>query len=220
MIAGATAIVVAGERLLLLPQWAAFWPNEQLLLIADLHLGKPHTFQREGLAVPQSTMTGDLNRLTYLVMETGAKRLLILGDFVHHRHGLTHTVRTQVETWIASLRPLEIMVVVGNHDRPSLPFIASLPVTTVGECWEAGPFRFVHDNHYPTGAEPRFTWSGHLHPVLKIESHLRRHVPAFVFTEKQAVLPAFSLFTGGLPVKAREYCSIFATADDQVIRLK
>ena len=49
---------VAGERLVLLPEKAAFWPRTRALFVADFHLGKAATFRSAGIPLPPGT-TGE-----------------------------------------------------------------------------------------------------------------------------------------------------------------
>ena len=51
----------AGERLVLLPEKAVFWPSEKTLIVADLHLGKTAAFRAAGIGVPELTTTADLD---------------------------------------------------------------------------------------------------------------------------------------------------------------
>jgi len=62
---------------------------------ADLHLGKAATFRRAGIPVPEGTSARDLARLATLVRDTGADRLLILGDLFHARVGCTERVLSE-----------------------------------------------------------------------------------------------------------------------------
>ena len=55
---------LAGQRLDLLPQRAAFLPALRTLLVADAHIGKAVSFRRLGVPVPEATTAGTLARLT------------------------------------------------------------------------------------------------------------------------------------------------------------
>ena len=64
---GALEIEVAGERLLMLPQRALYWPARQMLAIADIHFGKAASFRAGGIPVPRGTTTENLQALDALV---------------------------------------------------------------------------------------------------------------------------------------------------------
>ncbi|MBU6414239.1 MAG: hypothetical protein KGS45_12290, partial [Planctomycetes bacterium] len=46
------------ERLVLLPQLAAWLPARRMVLAADLHLGKAETMQGDGLHMPRNVLKG------------------------------------------------------------------------------------------------------------------------------------------------------------------
>ena len=76
-------VTLHGEAVELLPEKAVYWPREETLLVADLHLGKPDTFLAAGIAVPRDTAVADLATLTRLLERTAALRLVVLGDLLH-----------------------------------------------------------------------------------------------------------------------------------------
>jgi len=193
-IPGAYRLVVRDQNLSLLPQRAIFWHEEKTLIVADVHLGKAQTFQRSGIPIPAHSFYHDLERLSQLIQHTQAERLLVLGDFVHHRSGLTGAVMREINRWCAALAA-ELIVVLGNHDKPNRALLAELPLTLCEPNWQRDPFMFAHDD--PGEAAGGFRFLGHLHPVVNLP---QMRLPAFAFYRDYAVLPAFSYFTGGAPV--------------------
>eukprot|EP01036_Dinobryon_divergens_P015919 gene15919-21571_t len=57
----------AGQTVWLLPEHALWWPDGQVLFIADLHLGKAATYRALGQPVPSGTTAENLRRLSQLV---------------------------------------------------------------------------------------------------------------------------------------------------------
>ena len=212
-IPGAHRLHLCGQTIDLLPQRAIYWYDQQTLIVADVHLGKAQTFQRAGLPVSGATLVHDLVRLENLSIITSAQRLLVLGDFVHHHSGLTQNVREKIRDWCARL-DVELLVIIGNHDRPNRKFLAELPLILLESAWQCGPFEFSHE--YIAGEKFRFI--GHLHPVLDLRSALR--LPVFAFYRDYCVLPAFSYFTGGWPIERRDLAQVFVPiGDEQVLPL-
>ena len=78
---------IAGERVSLLPERAAYWERTRTLLVADPHFGKAAAFRAAGVPVPRGTTTGSLTRLDAALARTGAARIVFLGDFLHAREG-------------------------------------------------------------------------------------------------------------------------------------
>lgn len=207
-------IEVVDECVELLPERAAWWGRRRTLLVSDLHLGKEQAFATLGIGVPSSVLDETLARLGRCVADLGAERVLVLGDVLHARHGLTPAVVDRVSAWRRALR-VEIGVVPGNHDRDLATVAASWHLTTHGTELTDGPFRFVHEPD--AGVEGRFTWAGHLHPAVALAAGSDSvRLPCFRIGARVGVLPAFSRFTGraGVPVGPSD--RLFAIAPDRV----
>ena len=82
-----------GESLGLLAERALHWPagagGAGVLAVADLHWGKTESFQQHGIPLPTGVLEDDLSRLSRALNGTGAKRLLLVGDLIHSRRGIT-----------------------------------------------------------------------------------------------------------------------------------
>src|SRR5262245_47154694 len=96
---GAVEIDVAGERVVLFASRAALWIAARTLIVADLHLGKEETFLEFGIPMPRNVLDETLARLEALVVATGATRIVVVGDLVHARRGMTPHVVERVAAW-------------------------------------------------------------------------------------------------------------------------
>ena len=67
----------------------AFDPVNNILFVADLHLGKAETFQSRGHAVPLGDDITTLTRLAHAATETKAERVVVLGDLFQSYYGKT-----------------------------------------------------------------------------------------------------------------------------------
>lgn len=207
-------MVVAGEEIVLLPGRALHWPAAETLLVADVHLGKVETFRRQGLPVPGAHLEHDLARLGALLEETRARRLVVLGDLVHGRIGLTPGLVEAVTAWRRA-RPVAAVLVRGNHDRhvPSLP--EGWGVEEVEGPLRDGPFAFVHEPVEVAGA---YAWGGHLHPAVSLGGRGDRlRLPCFRVGARLGVLPAFGTFTGGASVRPAPGERLFAVVGERVV---
>lgn len=187
------ALLLAGEPVRLLADRALYWPARRRLLIADLHLGKADTFRAAGIALPRGGTALDLARLARLLERTGATSLWVLGDLLHGRIDLG-SWRDAWNAFRAAHGGLEIAVVDGNHDRAL--HRAGLGIALPGDAVHDGPFEL---RHAPARAARAHVLCGHLHPVLKLPGQPR--TPAFWLQRDCTVLPAFSAFTGGHPLR-------------------
>lgn len=207
---------VADTEVDLLAERAVHWPEAATLLVADLHWGKGETFRGAGLPVPRGELADDLGRLGRALRRTGARRLVVLGDLVHGRIGVTDDVVATVTAWRREWRG-SFLLVRGNHDRhlPEVP--EGWGIEAVEGVVREGPFAFCH---HPTEIEGFYAWSGHVHPTVRLGGRADGlRLPCFRLGRRSGVLPAFGTFTGGPSVRGftRGDERLFAVAGDRVI---
>ena len=189
---GAIDLVLAGEPMRLLADRALYWPARGRLLIAELHLGKGDIMRAAGIPVPSGGTGHDLARLDALLDATGASQLWVLGDFLHGRRHAR--VEAAWRTLLAAHPGCVASVVAGNHDRALVADAAG--VVHLPDDVRDGPFRFRHVPLQAPEPERGYVLCGHVHPVVRLPGLPGRH-PALALEAHQAILPAFSAFTGG-----------------------
>jgi uncharacterized protein len=213
-------ITIAGEAIRLLADRALFWPRLEALVIADVHLGKAAALRRGGVPVPHGTTVDDLDRIDRLLGKTEAGRLYVLGDLYHHRSGQSERLFDRLREWRRRWSDLEVVVVEGNHDRRSGPTPEDLGFVGSGAGIEVPPFVLRHE---PEESPSGYVLAGHLHPGFRLGrgqyARYAESVPAFHFTPRYGVLPAFSLFTGAHPLGRGPADRVFATAEGQVVEV-
>ena len=74
---------VAGAALLADPDGALYWPEEKLLVVADLHLEKGSSYARHGQMLPPYDTRDTLGRLEAEVAALAPRALVLLGDSFH-----------------------------------------------------------------------------------------------------------------------------------------
>ena len=79
----AAPIHLAGERLMLDPAGALFWPAIGMLVLSDLHLEKGTAFARKGMLLPPWDTHATLDRLASLLRRYKPASVVALGDSVH-----------------------------------------------------------------------------------------------------------------------------------------
>jgi len=211
-------ITWAGEKLLLLPEKGVFWPRESTLLVADLHLGKAAAFRRSGIAVPETTTLHDLQRLETMLLETGSRRLVILGDFFHAAAGRQPAMMEAVRAWCGQSGRPQILLVPGNHDRKAGPPPEGWNLKSADPEWKAPPFLFCHEPREETGYH---VLSGHVHPAISLRDRFGSglRAPCFCFGKRRAILPAFGSFTGMHNVQPAPEERIFAVGIEEIIEV-
>jgi DNA ligase-associated metallophosphoesterase len=181
-----------GHDFLASPSGALFWPSEQALLVADLHLEKASWFARLGQFLPPYDSQATLAALTEEVSATGATTLYCLGDSFHDRFGCDRLPQQARDMLLALTLKLDWVWIVGNHD----PGFADHCGGRIEDECEVGGIILRHEAE---ADESRPEMSGHYHPKLRL--HVRgRSVSrrCFIASDLKLILPAYGSLTGGL----------------------
>ena len=210
---------VVGQKLVLLPERAVYWPTRKALFVADFHLGKAASFRSAGIPLPSGTTTENVRRLDRAIERTGATEVVFLGDFLHSRQGRAPRTFERFAAWRESRADVALTIVRGNHDKKAgdPPDAWRLKCLDAGEA--LGPFVL---NHEPGASRSGYALAGHIHPAVRLtapgEKDLR--LPCFWFGARYGVLPAFGAFTGNAEVLPRRGDQVFVIAEDAVVQVK
>jgi DNA ligase-associated metallophosphoesterase len=186
-----TEIGLHGMAAVLDPSGALYLPDEDALLVADLHLEKGSSFARKGVFLPPYDTRQTLASLAEAVARFGPRTVAALGDSFHDVGGPERLGPDESGALALVQEGREWIWVTGNHDRV-------LPGALGGEVVaEATLGRLVLRHEPQVGAAAEV--AGHLHPVGKVVMRgrgVRRR--CFVTDGTRCVLPAFGAFAGGL----------------------
>lgn len=188
-------LALAGERVQLLAERALYWPRTATLFVADVHLGKAAAFRAGGIALPRGGTQADLDRLTHLLHTTGARRLVVLGDFLHAAAGRVAALDAAFRAWREQHAAIALLLIRGNHDDHAGDPPPAWGIDVVTEPHPLAPFLACH-----LPAEPRtgYALCGHVHPGVRLTgaAEASARLPCFVIGPRRAILPAFGGFTG------------------------
>ncbi|WP_120077813.1 ligase-associated DNA damage response endonuclease PdeM [Aurantiacibacter odishensis] len=197
------AFPFCGDEFVLTKGRALFWPRENALLVADLHLEKASFYAKHGQLLPPYDSRETLERLAEALRETGARRVYTLGDNFHDSDG-SQRLEPYAEGMLAALtRATDWVWITGNHD-PALR-------STMGEAKSGGTIAEELEvagmvlRHMAKKGETRPELSGHFHPRVQVKIH-HRHIrrPCAVVSHNgdatcgRMILPAFGALTGGM----------------------
>jgi DNA ligase-associated metallophosphoesterase len=191
----AAPIHLAGERLMLDPMGALYWPEQRLLAVSDLHLEKGSSFARRGMLLPPWDTHATLDRLTLLLRRWSPLTVVALGDSFHDALGSGRLPATEQQRLNGMAKAHRFVWVQGNHDPA--------PPDGLGGEWiekfTAGPMVFRHEAI--AAADPGEV-VGHHHPKATIQARTGAvSRPCFVFDGRRLMMPAFGAYTGGLDVR-------------------
>ena len=163
-------------------------PEERVLCVSDLHLGKSDRLARRGVALLPPYETDDtLARLSREVGRLNPRKVICLGDSFDDLLSVEALSDTNTATVAAMQAGREWIWIEGNHDPGPVNVGGShqfeISVSGLTFCHIATP--------------RRGEVSGHFHP----KHGLRGTGPAracFVYDSDRLIMPAFGTFTGGL----------------------
>ena len=202
------------------PERVLFWEQEKILIVSDLHFGKTGHFRKSGIAVPQSVYKEDLQRLFAQISFFKAEQLLIVGDLFH---SIVNKEMDFFLKWRKDISQLPFLLIKGNHDILSSNWYQEASIEVRNE-YKIHQFIFIHDPNesVTTTEDGSFIFSGHLHPGIIVRGLGKQSLrfPCFYFTEKQAILPAFSHFSGLALIEPKKKDQVYAIVNQSILQIQ
>ena len=196
-------ITVAGVTLIADAAGALYWPEEKLLVAADLHLEKGSAYAARGVLLPPYDTAATLARLAHLIGRYAPSLVVALGDSFHDGGGPARMAESCRGALGALQRGRDWVWLAGNHDPD--------PVGNIGgrfaDMLALGALTFRHE---PSADPVEGEIAGHLHPLACIVQRgraLRRR--CFAGDGGRMIMPAFGAYTGSLNVLDRAYAGLF-----------
>jgi DNA ligase-associated metallophosphoesterase len=212
--------IIHNNHFWLSPQRCVFWEEEQALILSDLHFGKTGHFRKHGIAVPQNVFTEDMQRLVEQIAYFKPKQVIAVGDLFHSKANKEMDLFVK---WRNDFPEIDFILVRGNHDILDMGWYEKTGIQVMEGKYNIGRFSFLHDpaeNKLDNSSE-NFIFFGHLHPGVYISGLGKQGLsfPCFHFTKTQAILPAFSKFSGFVIMRRKKTDTVFAIVGDKIIHL-
>lgn len=222
-----------GHPLQLHPSGAILIAESKTLLVADLHLGKEAVFQKAGIAIPHGSTAKTLDRLSELASTHAVQRVLVLGDLLHAKTGLTPSLELAMRDMLANHHRVNWTLVAGNHDRGAVDALRALGWEVLTPPVDEACWQWVHDpaearSNVVDGSQAtvpsldgRLTMAGHLHPSVRLRLSRNESVRlrCFWLRPNMIVLPAFGGWTGTHAIQAATDERIIACVDGALMEL-
>ncbi len=198
---------LAGERLLLDPAGALFWPAQRLLAVADLHLEKGSAAAMRGALLPPWDTRATLDRLAALLRRFQPQTVVALGDSFHDAGGSARLAASDAARLRLIAAAHRFVWVLGNHDPAPPEGIGGEAVAELA----LGRLTFRHEARHDVRLGPASgELCGHHHPKARVAARGGSIVrPCFVFDGRRLMLPAFGAYTGGLDVAEPPIAALF-----------
>lgn len=198
-------IVLGAAHLVADPSGALYWPAENLLVVADMHLEKGSSFARYGQFLPPYDTAATLSRLALVIARYNPRAIFALGDSFHDGDGPARLANEDRETLLAMQRGRDWIWLAGNHDPDPAAGIGGQFTATLA----IGSLNFRHE---PTAESGEIEVAGHLHPVARVAARGRAvSRRCFARSDKRMVMPAFGAYAGGLNVRHAAFANVFRT---------
>lgn len=211
----------AHQEMLLVDGRALYWPRERALLVADLHLEKASWYAGHGQMLPPYDSRETLERLADAVKQTGARRVITLGDNFHDGKGTSRLDPFAAGMLEGLTRALDWVWITGNHDE-------HMHRSFGGELADELEISGIVLRHIAIAGEIRPELSGHFHPKVRVkvrDRHISRVCGVLsrnANSGDRMILPAFGALTGGMDAGAPEIRAALSPASsiDAVLAAK
>ncbi len=199
------SVTVAGVVLHADCAGALYWPDEGVLLVADLHLEKGSSFAKRGTLLPPYDTAATLAQLAYLIARYAPRLVVALGDSFHDGGGPVRIAPSDRAALHALQRGREWIWIAGNHDPDVYDDIGGTFAATLA----LGALTLRHE---PSDDAPEGEIAGHLHPLARVVQRGRAvSRRCFAGDGKRLVMPAFGAYAGGLSVRDRAFARVFGS---------
>lgn len=209
-------VAIAGEDFILRPERVIYWRSRQILLIADLHLGKITHFRRSGIPVPTKVNEANLSSLVDLINLTKPERVIFLGDLFHSHYNAAWEEFGELTNHFSSV---SFELVIGNHDIMSELQYERKGIKVYDQM-RIGNFLLTHHPVETVNADD-YNLAGHVHPGVQMlgKGKQAMTLPCFYFGKRQGLLPAFGGFTGIARIQPQKEDRVYVIAEDKIIKV-
>jgi len=176
--------------------------KENILVVADLHLGCEAVLEDEGMSIPR-VQTGKIEQyLIEIVDKVQPSGLIVAGDLKHNFSRNLAQEWQDVDRFVRLLSGrVHLQVVKGNHDNYLGAILSRYGIPLVKEMRSSG-VRIVHGHSGTLSDE--FTIMGHVHPSIRLRDSVGASIKDRCFLYESArrilILPALSLVSPGTDV--------------------
>ena len=185
-------IKFANEEFYAYPNSALYWKRLNIVIIADLHLGKSISFAKKKQFLPPYDTKETLVKLFSCINEFEPSKLIIVGDLLHDILSVQSFQDKDYQNFNNYTKKTEFIWVKGNHDT-------NIEINGFSKVLDYKIEEIIF-NHIPIKTT-NFQICGHYHPKAKI-LHRGKSIykAAFVHNDKLLILPSFGTLTGGLNI--------------------
>jgi len=186
----------------ILPGGAALLTEENVLVVADMHLGVEAALEYEGLSIPRVQTKKISDYMGKLVQRFSPSKVIVAGDLKHNfSRNLTQEWQ-DIERFVKALNgKVSIEVIKGNHDNYLGSILREYGIPLKRERTVSG-IRILHG--HSGKLTDQMTVMGHIHPSVRFRDSIGAAVKDSCFLYSRSsrilILPALSLAAYGTDV--------------------
>jgi DNA ligase-associated metallophosphoesterase len=182
-----------------------YWPEQRLLLVADLHLEKGSSYAARGVLLPPYDTAATLARLGAVIARYAPRVVIALGDSFHDGEGPARLAEADRTMLRMLQRGRDWFWIAGNHDPEPVDGLGGTSIAMLA----IGALTFRHQPTIDTAAGEV---AGHLHPIARVAARGRSvSRRCFASDGRRLVMPAFGAYAGGLNVRHRAFADVFGS---------
>ncbi len=175
---------------------------DDMLIIADLHLGITKDISDKGISLPSQSM-GLASKINKLKKSTKTSKLILLGDIKHNIPVISWQERSEIPQFFSLLKFRKIVLLKGNHDGMIEKIVPKN--VKVKDLHVHGSYAFTH-GHKKIMTSKKTIVIGHNQPHIRFQDEMgaRYTVPVWVrgplggfYNGKKIIMvPAFNDLAG------------------------
>jgi len=197
-----------------------FIKKQQMLVLADVHIGIERELREQGLHIPSKTQQL-IDHITNVCQTYHPQKVVICGDIKHTIPHFTYQEERDVQCFFqALLSYAQVHVIPGNHDGNLKSLLPSEIQIHSSKGWVVDEIGFAHGHRWPSEEvmNSSFVVVSHTHPTVMLRDRLghQSYEPCWLrgFLKKEilqrryasskgpeiVVMPAFNPLCGGIAV--------------------
>ncbi|HOK73255.1 MAG TPA: metallophosphoesterase [Methanothermobacter sp.] len=176
---------------------------EDMMIIADLHLGYEQYLNQKGFMLPSFQFKKIIDRIDNIKELSGADNIIINGDLKHEFGRVSRQEDRELKRLIDYLKEnfKKITLIKGNHD-PIIPYISHLKNFKILETMKIQDSLITHGHFIPEKIETKRIIIGHEHPCIGLRSgerieKIKCYLEGPFEDKKLIVMPSFNFVSEG-----------------------
>jgi len=210
-------INIQETEILLLPQRAAFFLQQRILVLADMHLGKLVHFRKKGIFAPLRLVNEDLDTMSSLIKTLKPDEVVFLGDLFHSEANSEYHHFIEV---IDLFPNVKFTLTKGNHDIIPEALLRDTKIEVTDEIVLQNNIVLRHQLPKSRPLES-FYIIGHIHPGYIFYGKGRQYytLSCYHHTRHFLILPAFGKHTGLFIPDVLPEDAVYVIMNEEVVRV-